>query len=59
MITEKIMKLREKLDELINSNADYESIYHVSTELDKLILDYYKEKNEVVINKFIKKEGNV
>jgi|GEM_PF-1205367 len=59
MITEKIMKLREKLDELINSNADYESIYHVSTELDKLILDYYKESNEMVLKKLIKKEGNV
>ncbi|ACM59883.1 Spo0E like sporulation regulatory protein [Caldicellulosiruptor bescii] len=58
MITEKIMKLREKLDELINNNADYESIYHVSTELDKLILDYYKERNEMVIKKLIKKEGN-
>ncbi|WPX09540.1 Spo0E family sporulation regulatory protein-aspartic acid phosphatase [Anaerocellum danielii] len=59
MITEKIMKLREKLDELINSNADYDSIYHVSTELDKLILDYYKERNEMVLKKLIKKEGNV
>jgi len=59
MITEKIMKLREKLDELINNNADYESIYHVSTELDKLILDYYKEQNEVVFKKLAQKEGKV
>ncbi|WP_039765308.1 MULTISPECIES: Spo0E family sporulation regulatory protein-aspartic acid phosphatase [unclassified Caldicellulosiruptor] len=59
MITEKIMKLREKLDELINSNADYDAIYHVSTELDKLILDYYKEQNEVVFKKLVQKEGKV
>jgi len=57
MITEKIMKLREKLDELISSNADYDAIYHISTELDKLILDYYKEQNEVVFKKLTQKEG--
>lgn len=59
MIIEKIMKLREKLDELINSNVDYDLIYYVSIELDKFILDYYKEKNEMMFKKFIKKEGNV
>lgn len=57
MLTEKIMRLREKLEEMINSNADYDSIYHISTELDKLILDYYKEKNEVVLKKLSQKEG--
>ncbi|WAM34393.1 Spo0E family sporulation regulatory protein-aspartic acid phosphatase [Caldicellulosiruptor morganii] len=59
MITDKIMKLREKLDELINSNADYDAIYHVSIELDKLILDYYREQNELVFKKLKQKEGKV
>ncbi|MEZ0535657.1 aspartyl-phosphate phosphatase Spo0E family protein [Caldicellulosiruptoraceae bacterium PP1] len=56
MIVERITKLREKLDQLINESGDYESIYRVSIELDKLILDYYKEKNEALIKE---SNGNI
>ncbi len=43
---EKINNLREKLNESIENNEDYSIIYDLSIQLDKLIADYYKEKNE-------------
>lgn len=38
-----ITELREKLNSLIENGASKEEIYAVSTELDKLIIKYYKE----------------
>ena len=40
---EEINKLREKLNESIINNEDYEKIYNLSIELDKLIAEYYNE----------------
>ena len=40
---EEINKLREKLNESIINNEDYEIIYNLSIELDKLIAEYYNE----------------
>lgn len=37
-----ICKLRDKLQRLILSGADYHEICAVSQELDKLIVEYYK-----------------
>ena len=42
---EEINELREKLNESIEKNEDYEKIYKLSTELDKLIAKYYNEFN--------------
>lgn len=44
MIKEKIETLREKLDNLILTNAPYEELYKVSKELDKYIAEYYREE---------------
>ena len=40
---EEINKLREKLNESIDKNEDYEKIYELSIELDNLIAKYYNE----------------
>lgn len=42
MLNEKICKLRDELNRKIEENADYEIIYNLSLELDKLIAEYYK-----------------
>ena len=39
---EKINLLREKLNESIEKNLDYNTIYKLSVELDELIAEYYK-----------------
>ena len=44
MLKEKIETLREKLDNLIETNASYDEVYKVSRELDKYIADYYREE---------------
>lgn len=44
MLREKIETLREKLDNLILTNAPYDEIYEVSRELDKYIAEYYREE---------------
>jgi hypothetical protein len=38
-----INELRKKLNKSIIENKDYEVIYQISTDLDKLIAQYYKE----------------
>ncbi|MEG1705434.1 MAG: Spo0E family sporulation regulatory protein-aspartic acid phosphatase [Clostridia bacterium] len=43
MIEEKIIKLRDKLDRQINKNEKYEKIYETSSQIDKLIVEYYKK----------------
>lgn len=42
-IDDRINVLRQKLNELIEYNQDYEQIYNLSLELDKLILEYSKQ----------------
>lgn len=48
---EKINILRDKLHKSIKENEDYETIYDLSVELDKLIASYYEEE--------LKKEENI
>lgn len=48
MIDDKILKLREKLNESIINGEEYEKIYKISIELDELITEYYKEKINVI-----------
>ena len=44
MINDEICKLREKLNNSIINGENYEKIYKISVELDKLIANYYKEE---------------
>lgn len=48
MLNEEICKLREKLNNSIETGQDYSIIYQLSIELDELIAEYYKmqEKND-------------
>ena len=48
MLNEEICKLREKLNNSIETGQDYSIIYQLSIELDELIAEYYKteEKKE-------------
>ena len=47
MLDEKIRETRERLNESIITGKNYEEIYNLSVELDKLIAEYYFEKNNV------------
>ncbi len=42
MLMDEINILRKKLDESISNGDDYSVIYKLSTDLDKLIAQYYK-----------------
>ena len=44
MVEEKINTLKNKLDELVITNAPYNEIYEISRQLDEYIALYYKEK---------------
>lgn len=44
MLNDEICKLREKLNSAISAGEDYEKIYKISVELDKLINKYYEEQ---------------
>lgn len=46
MLNEEICKLRDKLNKSIEQGEDYSVIYKLSTELDELIAQYYKELNK-------------
>ena len=52
MLEEKIVKLREKLNESISNDEKYEKIYKLSIELDELIAEYYNFKNSIKNLKF-------
>lgn len=43
MVEEKIVELKDLLDTQIINNDNYEKIYKTSTEIDKLIIEYYKQ----------------
>ena len=51
MLNGEICKLRDKLNESIENNADYEEIYKLSVELDELIARYYKNEKKLCENK--------
>jgi hypothetical protein len=42
MLNEEICKLRDELNNSITSGKDYNEIYEISTELDRLIAMYYR-----------------
>ena len=44
MLNEQIRKLREELNNSISNGESFEKIYSLSTKLDKLIAEYYEEK---------------
>ena len=46
MLNDKICKKREELNKSIEENKNYEEIYKISVELDKLIAEYYKLTNK-------------
>ena len=39
--------LKEKLDKLIQKEAPYTDIYHLSCEIDELLVDYYKRQDYI------------
>ena len=44
MLNDEICKLREELNSSIINGQDYETTYKLSTQLDRLIAEYYKMK---------------
>lgn len=42
MLNDEICKLRDKLNESIETGEDYSIIYQISVELDELIAEYYR-----------------
>ena len=48
MLNEEICKLREKLNESILNEADYNITYQISVELDELIAQYYSSQMKLV-----------
>ncbi|MDD2376579.1 MAG: Spo0E family sporulation regulatory protein-aspartic acid phosphatase [Clostridia bacterium] len=43
MVEEKIVELKNRLDNQIINNEEYEKIYKTSTAIDKLIIEYYNQ----------------
>lgn len=43
MVENKIVELKNKLDDQINNNEEYQKIYKTSSEIDELINEYYKQ----------------
>ena len=43
-MTEEIEVLRKELYDLVVNNESFQKIYNISTELDLLIVDFYREK---------------
>ena len=48
MLNEEICKLRNKLNESIVTEKDYNVIYKLSVELDELIAEYFRKNNNVM-----------
>lgn len=44
MLDKKIEELKNKLNQSIENGEDFDTIYKLSTQLDKLIAQYYKDK---------------
>ena len=47
MIKEKIEKLRNKLEKMIELNFEFEEIYKISVKLDRLIVEYYRNSEKI------------
>lgn len=43
MLNDEICKLRDKLNKSIENGEDYEKVYELSVELDKLIATFYEK----------------
>lgn len=48
MLNEEICKLREKLNDSILNEPDYNITYQISVELDQLIAQYYSSQMKLV-----------
>ena len=48
MLNDEICKLRNKLNESIVNNKDYDYILHLSVKLDKLIAKHYEQAKDKV-----------
>lgn len=48
MLNEEICKLREKLNDSILNESDYNITYQISVELDRLIAQYYSTEMKLV-----------
>ena len=46
MHNKKIKELKKQLNKKIDEGADFDTIYSISVELDKLIVEYYKKSEE-------------
>ena len=46
MINDEICELRNKLNKSIENGDDYSIIYDLSVQLDDLIAQFYREKND-------------
>ena len=47
MLNDEICKLREKLNDSILNEQDYNITYQISVELDRLIAEYYRTQMKV------------
>lgn len=57
MLNEEICKLRDELNNSITSGKDYNEIYEISTELDRLIAMYYRKSiKDGIMRKIINKK---
>lgn len=56
MLEEEIKRKREELNKSIEENDKYENVYKLSVELDELISEFYKEKEEKATKKSIFKQ---
>ena len=48
MLNDEICKLRNKLNESIVNNKDYDYILHLSVKLDKLIAKHYEQAKDKI-----------
>lgn len=55
MLDEEILKLRQKLNESITKEKNYNKTYRLSVELDNLITKYYSKKLKIIDSKIYKK----
>ena len=46
MHIKKIEELKEQLNKKIEEGADFDTIYQISIELDKFIMEYYKNNGQ-------------
>lgn len=56
MLEEEIKRKREELNKSLEKNDKYENVYKLSVELDELISEFYKEKDEKEKKKSIFKQ---